>query len=212
MQTASIRNRPGRDAASSQAGPSSHQTPMSQHNQPNTTNCEPWFVTRSGIKFHPIHPAIEEIDLLDIAHGLAKTARFNGHTFEFYSVAQHSVIVSHHVPAEHALAALLHDASEAYIGDLIRPVKIQPELEGFRTIEDNLMRVICEYFNVPWPLAPCVKEADNITLYTEDRDLRNRAWTDRPTWPETIVPLEWRDALHLFMMRAGELLNNRSKA
>lgn len=181
-------------------------------NTPDRNN-EPWFKTVTGLKFYPMNPRPEEIRLDDIAHGLAKTARFNGHTFEFYSVAQHSVIVSQHVRPEHALYGLLHDAAEAYIGDLIRPVKKAPGLATFAEIEAKIMAVIAEAFFLKWPMNMAatddVQQADEYTLYTEDRDLRHRAWTDRPTWPERIEPIEWRPARALFIERFYQLIEGK---
>jgi len=79
--------------------------------------------TRSGQRVQLLQPQPDSIDIGDIALGLSRQYRFNGHTTTPYTVAQHSVVVSYLVPAEHALQALLHDAAEAYIGDLPSPVK-----------------------------------------------------------------------------------------
>src|SRR5689334_10911717 len=77
--------------------------------------------TFSGEPFWPLDPQPEDIRIVDIAHALSLQCRFNGHTKFHYSVAQHSLIMSFNVPLQFALEALLHDAAEAYIGDLIRP-------------------------------------------------------------------------------------------
>lgn len=82
-----------------------------------------WILTFSGERFYPFSPAPEEVKTKDIAHALANICRFNGHTRGFYSVAAHSVHVSRLVPPEFALEALLHDAAEAYVGDMVRPLK-----------------------------------------------------------------------------------------
>ncbi|MEM4379972.1 MAG: hypothetical protein QXL01_04720, partial [Thermoplasmatales archaeon] len=82
---------------------------------------EPWIETYSGKKFDYL--AQSELDIEDIAHALSNLCRFNGHTRVFYSVAEHSVNVSSMVPPELKIAALLHDAAEAYIGDVPSPLK-----------------------------------------------------------------------------------------
>ena len=76
---------------------------------------------RSGVYFNFLTPHECAFTVDDIAHGLSQTCRFTGQTSEFYSVAQHSVIVSHLVEPPHQLGALFHDASEAMMGDIIRP-------------------------------------------------------------------------------------------
>src|SRR6267378_1608096 len=90
----------------------------------NQTNAaKAWIVTYSGLQFYHLAPTPEMVCIEDIAHALSQTCRWTGHTKFHYSVAQHSIYCSFLVPAEHALAALLHDASEAYLGDMNRPLK-----------------------------------------------------------------------------------------
>ena len=101
--------------------------------------------TFTGRMFWPIDPQPDEVDIEDIAHALSNVCRFCGHTREFYSVAQHSVLVSEIVPAAFALEGLLHDATEAYISDVARPVK--PYLTNYKEIEINLYRAIAKRFN-----------------------------------------------------------------
>ena len=85
-------------------------------------------------------PRIDKVAIEDIAHGLAFQCRFNGQTCDFYSVAQHSLIVADLVPESHRLAALLHDAAEAYLGDMVKPLKVlMPEFSG---IEDKVTALI----------------------------------------------------------------------
>ena len=74
-----------------------------------------WIQTYTGRQFWPLDPRIEDIDIHDIAHALSHQCRYSGHCLRFYSVAEHSVLLSHHVAGEHMLWALLHDAWEAYL-------------------------------------------------------------------------------------------------
>ena len=125
--------------------------------------------TYLGNRFYPLEPRIDDVDVEDIAHGLAYQCRFNGQTNAFYSVAQHSLIVASLVPEELRFAALLHDAAEAYLGDMVKPLKVL--LPGFSEIEDNVSRIIGERFGVDLSHNAIVKQADLIALATEKRDL-----------------------------------------
>ncbi|MBS9728996.1 phosphohydrolase [Pseudomonas aeruginosa] len=128
-----------------------------------------WIITYTGSRFDLIQPDPASIHPTDIAHALAQQCRFNGHCVSHYSVAQHSYFVADLVPEEHQLAALLHDASEAYIGDMVRPLKeLLPE---FRQIEAVIWSAICERFDLDEQLPAEVKRADLIALATERRDL-----------------------------------------
>lgn len=129
-------------------------------------------VTYSGATIEPLHPDAERIHIEDIAHALGNLCRFTGHVRNFYSVAQHSVIASEIVPPEHALAGLLHDASEAYLADISRPVKMQAEFgDTYKRYEARLEAVIALRFGLDWPWHESVKRADEILLRTEQRDL-----------------------------------------
>lgn len=138
-----------------------------------------WILTRAGLKFDLLQPTAAMVDPSDIAHSLSMQCRFNGHTRSFYSVAQHCLLVADLVPIEHQLAALLHDATEAYVGDMVRPLK-----EGMRDyaasygarclyeeIEHRVWVAICQRFNLAAELPACVKHADLVALATEKRDL-----------------------------------------
>ena len=107
----------------------------------------------------------DSICIEDIAHGLANTARFAGQLPKFYSVAQHSFHVSLSASKENALAALLHDASEAYLGDMPSPFK--KLLPDFKEYEDRLMNVIAQKFGFEYPLNSEIKKIDNDYLHIE---------------------------------------------
>lgn len=130
---------------------------------------KPYVSTYLGNRFYPLEPRIDDVDIEDIAHGLAYQCRFNGQTSAFYSVAQHSLIVASLVPQELRFAALLHDAAEAYLGDMVKPLKML--LPGFSEIEDNVSRIIGERFGVDLDHNPIIKQADLVALATEKRDL-----------------------------------------
>lgn len=128
-----------------------------------------WILTRGGVRFDLLNPTPDMIRPEDIAYALARICRFNGHTRCHYSVAEHSIRVAALVPAEHQLAALLHDAPEAYIGDVSSPLKaLLPE---YRDIEHRIWSAICKRFDISTELPQCVKQADLIMLATERRDL-----------------------------------------
>lgn len=129
----------------------------------------PDILTSQGHYFSYLTPEASVIDIQDIATGLSQLCRFNGQCSPFYSVAQHSVLVSFLVPQEHALAALLHDAAEAYCGDMVGPLKsLLPE---YKVIETRIHRAIFAHFNLNPELHPSIKEADLRMLATEQRDL-----------------------------------------
>lgn len=130
---------------------------------------KPYVSTYLGNRFFPLEPRIDDVDIEDIAHGLAYQCRFNGQTSAFYSVAQHSVIVASLVPGALKFAALLHDAAEAYLGDMVKPLKVL--LPEFSAIEDNVTRIIGERFGVDLEHHPAIKQADLVALATEKRDL-----------------------------------------
>lgn len=168
-------------------------------------------LTHAGIQFWPLDPRPEDIVIEDIAHALAMQCRFAGHCLHHYSVAQHSVIVSNNVPAEFALWGLMHDAAEAYLVDLPRPIKRYSRLgEEYRDIENALMGSIADKFNLG-TMPECVKHADDRCLITEKRDVM--PGSDKP-WIETAEPFEERImrmspefAEALFLRRFDELTN-----
>ncbi|MCR4508897.1 phosphohydrolase [Pseudomonas sp. 32.2.56] len=130
-----------------------------------------WILTRSGKRMDLFDPKPAMVDPADIAHALSMLCRFNGHTSSFYSVAQHSCIVADLVPRELELAALLHDATEAYVGDMVRPLKQHPSMHDYREIEYGIWIAICDRFAIDYTLPQAVHKADMIALATERRDL-----------------------------------------
>ena len=128
-----------------------------------------WMQTFTGRQFYPTSPLPDDVDPADIAHALSLICRYGGHARRFYSVAEHCVLMSYAVPAEHALAALLHDATEAYVGDVVRPLKRQ--LDGYADIEARVAVAIARRFGLTGPgwawMPPPVVEADNRILLDE---------------------------------------------
>lgn len=107
----------------------------------------------------------DSICIEDIAHALSHTNRFGGHLREPYTVAQHSVMVVNCVPEHLKLTALLHDATEAYIGDMPSPFKkLMPD---YKALENNLMKVIAEKYSLVYPFPPEIKAADSHLLGVE---------------------------------------------
>lgn len=135
-----------------------------------------WMQTFTGRRFYPLDPRSDEIDPADIAHALSLLCRYGGHVDRFYSVAEHCVLMSEWVgqqSPEHALAALLHDATEAYVVDVPRPLKRQ--LPEYRAIEDAVWFAVASRFGVDPELPPVVHEADDRILLSERNALMPRA-------------------------------------
>src|SRR5215211_5334209 len=145
----------------------------------------PFIQTLSGRRVNPLDAAVEDIDPSDIARALSNLCRFGGHSKAFYSVAQHSSIVCDLLEARGAtpdelMAALLHDAAEAYLGDLPHPLKHRSELgTTFRVAEKRLEAVIGERFALP-EAAARIKPLDKALLATERRIFSEVTWH----WPE----------------------------
>lgn len=139
-----------------------------------------WVQTYTGRQFWPLDPRPEDIDIRDIAHSLAHLCRYNGHCLRFYSVAEHCVLMvrdrrsrlsgagaDSDIPVQKAL--LLHDAAEAYVADVPRPLK--PFLPGYTEIETRVQAVIDEKFGVDRSAAPVVKGNDEYMLANEAHHL-----------------------------------------
>ncbi|MCL2838813.1 MAG: phosphohydrolase [Oscillospiraceae bacterium] len=133
-----------------------------------------YITTFSNIKFTPATPRIEDIKIEDIAHSLAHMCRGNGHVKTFFSVAQHSINCAIEAKARGygerlQLACLLHDGSEAYLGDITRPFK--KSLPEYLKFEEVLQEKIYHKFLGDVALTPeenaAIYEIDNVMLYYE---------------------------------------------
>jgi len=144
-----------------------------------------WIQTFSGVAFYPLDPRPEDIRIEDVAHALAMQCRFTGHVRRFYSVAEHSVRVSRVCDPSDALWGLLHDASEAYLIDVARPVKRMECMVPYRDAEQRLLHAIADRFGLAWPEPPSVKSGDKCLLAIEARDLMPSVW---PDWREKWYP------------------------
>ena len=159
---------------------------MMSDSRPSDMITTPYVSTYLGNRFYPLVPCIDHVVIEDIAHGLAYQCRFNGQTHEFYSVAQHSLIVASLVPTDLRLAALLHDAAEAYLGDMVKPLKVL--LPAFGAIEDQVSAIIAAAFGIDFSDYGPIKRADLIALATEKRDLMPHS-AERWAYLDDIRPL-----------------------
>lgn len=180
---------------------------------PNAPRVGDWMQTVTGKQFWPLDPRPEDIDIKDIASALSKQCRFGGHCDWHYSVAQHCVYVSHQVPAEHQLAALMHDSTEAYCIDVPRPLK--RSLIGYAKIEERIWLAIATKFALPLRLHTCIHEADESVLLAEKAQLLRPgpAWTlDTKALPANITIRMWTPdmAREAFLSRFETLLLQQS--
>ncbi|EIC83344.1 hypothetical protein [Serratia sp. M24T3] len=147
-----------------------------------------WLQTFTGKHLDYTNPCPHVFDKDSIAQGLSHECRFNGQIPQFYSVAQHSVLVSLLVPKHMAWEALLHDATEAFIKDIPAPLKLL--LPDYKRVEDRLDKVIRLKYCLPLSMSAEVKKADLIMLATERRDFD---MDDGTVWPvlEGITPADF---------------------
>ena len=173
-----------------------------------------WMQTYTGRQFWPIDPRPEEIFIEDIAHALSLQCRFGGHVRVFYSVGEHSLRVSDCFQEPRlALWGLLHDAAEAYLVDLPRPIKRFSKLGAeYRLVEQRVMAAVCERFNLlPLEEPPGVKSADDYIMFWEQRDLMAPPpvpWALQPTEPlprGILTPMSPQNAEQAFLKRFYEL-------
>jgi 5'-deoxynucleotidase YfbR-like HD superfamily hydrolase len=128
--------------------------------------------TFTGLEFDPLNPDPKLINITDIAHSLSNLCRYTGHVRYFYSVAEHSYHASFLVRREFQMAALLHDASEAYLQDIAKPLKDSPLYERYRHLEAYLQGLIYSLYMVGYIQPPPeVQAADRTMLLNECRDL-----------------------------------------
>jgi hypothetical protein len=139
------------------------------------TPAKDWTQTYSGGKFHPADPRPEEINIRDIAHHLSMLCRYTGAPHRFYSVAEHSVLVAYRAAQlssekdclTNARWGLLHDASEAYLQDISRPLKHHWRMGGYRILEERLQPMIARKFGLPPEQPELVRQVDAEVLGTE---------------------------------------------
>lgn len=188
------------------------------------TDRGPWLETHTGRRFYPLDPRPEDIELDDIAWHLSRIHRFNGASDVPVTVAEHSIDVMRRyearwpaTPPKELLAVLLHDAAEAYIGDIPLPVKqaLQRALGGaLKAIEANIIDAVYAKFGAPFPDSACLKRVDSEALAFE----RATFWpcsTIEWSFPPKVEgqpgrqPLDWRDAYFHFSRCALALIEGR---
>ena len=151
----------------------------------NADGATDWIETHSARYFQYLHPNPENLLIEDIAHGLSHICRFSGQCLEFYSVAQHSCIVHDNAPDHLKLEGLLHDASEAYISDIPRPVKtIIPQI---KELEHRIQMQVSQRFKFSFPYSNQIQLLDTQLMLAEAQQLFTQqvAW-----WVDGLDPLD----------------------
>lgn len=176
-----------------------------------------WIETYTGKQVDPLHMRVEDIDIQDIAKPLSHICRYVGQCKRFYSVGQHSIHVAELVEGamiekegwnkevidKTCLAALLHDAPEAYTNDISRPVKYS--LKEFVEIEKRLMGVITERFNLQGADWQLIKKMDNAMMATEAYQLMKSKgkgwWLPEPRLEYGIPEMSFEEVTYQFIER-----------
>lgn len=144
----------------------------------------------SGRKVNPLTITRDDVVITDIARSLSRQCRYNGHVGGFLSVARHSLWVCEHLRAEGrddlALCGLLHDAAEAYLGDMIRPLKMGELGSGYLAVEEKVEAVIADRFGLPFPWPSEVRDADNYVLINIELDYARWEWNTTPADDEAL--------------------------
>lgn len=174
---------------------------------PSKTERGPFVHTWTGSKFYLLDPRPEEVFIEDIAHALSLQCRFNGHISEHYSVAEHSIMVADIVAEESKdpqliLTALLHDAAETYLGDVVSPLK--KLLPGYMEFEKSVEACIAKRFSLVYPFPEAVARADKQALWQEFKFLE--PFVQKPDYP--FCPLLPTSAEKEFLVRYTSLIKN----
>lgn len=167
-----------------------------------------------GGYFDFLNPSKSEYTIDTIATALSNLCRYTGHVTRFYSVAEHSVLVSRIVPAKYALEALLHDASEAFVGDVSSPLK--KLLDRYQEIEDEVQKSIAEKFNLVYPFPDEIHKADKQLYWSERREIApavDLLWNKAFRASKRVEPQGWtpKVAKKRFLARYQEIINDRNK-
>jgi 5'-deoxynucleotidase YfbR-like HD superfamily hydrolase len=173
-----------------------------------------WICTYTGRKFFPLDPNPDDISIMDIAHALSNQCRFAGHTLRNYSVAEHSIYVSKLCDPQDALDGLLHDAPEAYLVDLPRPIKNSPGFEAYHVAERDVHYAVSKAFGTKEVIPVSVHFADIHLSYTEARDLMSpeQQWFKSEDCYKFHIPTDERKASEVrdeFLDRFYELVNKK---
>jgi len=174
--------------------------------------------TFTGKEVNPLDLRSEDICIEDIAHALACCNRFAGHTQRPITVAQHSVYVSRLcVGTSFELQGLLHDAAEAYLGDVTKWLKATPEMRAYREVEDRTQHVIYNTFQCPATVSDEVEWADRVMVRFEGGKGFKNFTIDHPNYPPlTATEIDavgawgfwsWRQAEEAFLLRFREIAN-----
>lgn len=169
--------------------------------------------THKGDFFDFNNPERYTFSIETIAHALSNICRYGGHSNRFYSVAEHSVLVSQVVPPELALCGLLHDASEAFVGDMPSPLKAM--CQSYRTIEEKVHKAIASQYDLPYPFPHSIKYADK-QVYKAEREqitsVDDEVWhVDIPAADVMIVGYPPVIAKDLFLTRYYDLQHKIKK-
>lgn len=173
---------------------------------------KPFTTTYTGTRFEITDPKPEQVNIMDIARALSHQCRYNGHIVKFYSVAEHCVRVSRLLPHEFKLWGLLHDAAEAYVGDLTRPIRqLVPD---FDKVEDMALKAVCKRFGLRLPVPDEVWVADDAMLVAERRDLLvgngdRWSYTADPSSVSAITPMTSDEAMMRFLQEFNVLTEGR---
>jgi hypothetical protein len=171
-----------------------------------------WIETYTGRQFNVFSPKVSDVNILDIAHALSMCPRFNGHLDRYYSVAEHSWWVSKLCKPEHALAGLLHDASEAYMSDVPRPIKgLFPKIDKVMSGVDNVIFTRYNVKEIPDEIKlldrqMCLTEGKQGGMHTENwEEGHNRYGVAdiRISW------WDWKTARTMFLNRFNALTDER---
>lgn len=172
--------------------------------------------TVTGRFFDLLQPHMYDYDIEEIATALSNICRYTGHVNKFYSVAEHSVLVSRLVPPPLALCGLLHDASEAFVGDVSSPLK--KLLPDYRKIEEAVQSAIAWHFDVPYPYPEEVHKADKRMYWNERKNVADNGVKDE-LWHQELGAARKVDAVgvaphmakRMFLSRYKEITSEKAK-